>query len=151
MACGYLPWRRRRSPSNSATGPGGAHPLNRSKPRIVRVNAGNGATRFLVVSIRHGGNIRRSTSQETHRICCVKTRSIFIFLSLSQWLWSSEPVTAAETSAPNREAARRARVVVVQEPEATVTFNPQPEKISLMIRRGLTNLTGKATLQEAWL
>src|SRR5207244_8454938 len=73
------------------------------------------------------------------------------FLSLSQCLWSSEPVTAAETSAPNREAARRARVVVVQEPEATVTFNPQPEKISLMIRRGLTNLTGKATVQEDWL
>lgn len=59
--------------------------------------------------------------------------------------------TNAPTAAPNRPAAKRARVVVVEERDATVTFNPQPEKIPPMIERGLTNLTGKATLKEAWL
>ena len=79
------------------------------------------------------------------------TLSLLIFLCLSQWLRLSSPVTAAETSALNREPARRARVVMVQEQDATVTFNAQPERIPPMIQRGMTNLTGKATLKDAWL
>lgn len=78
------------------------------------------------------------------------TRSLSIFVSLSplMWLFSA---TAAPTNAPNLPADKRARVVVVEERDATVTFNAQPEKIPPMIERGLTNLTGKATLKEAWL
>jgi len=81
----------------------------------------------------------------------VNTRLFFILLSLGHWLGSSPPVTAAESSAPNRDAVKHARVVMVQEPGATATFNARSEKIPPMIQRGLTNLTGKATLKEAWL
>jgi hypothetical protein len=40
--------------------------------------------------------------------------------------------------------------VIAQEADATVAFSPQPEKIPPIIQRGLTHLTGKATLTEAW-
>ena len=56
-----------------------------------------------------------------------------------------------ETNAAVREPGRRARVVMVENPEATVTFTAQPGKIPPMIGPALTHLTGKPTLQEAWL
>src|SRR5439155_8542986 len=77
------------------------------------------ASGFLVVSIQHGGNIRRPTSQETHGICLVMTRPFLIFLSLVLLLHLSPTVAAAETSGPGRESSRRARVVMVQEADAT--------------------------------
>lgn len=43
-----------------------------------------------------------------------------------------------------------ARVVVVQDPEATEAFQARPERILPMVQRGLTNLTGKPTPAEAW-
>ena len=79
------------------------------------------------------------------------TRIFLILLSLIQFPRPSAPVAAADTNEPTREATRRARVVIVEEPDASVTFNPQPGKIPPMILRGLTHLTGKATLKEAWL
>jgi len=78
-------------------------------------------------------------------------RFFLICLSLIQWLRLASPGIAAETTASSREAAKRARVVMVEEPGATVTFNPQPEKIPPMIQRGLITLTGKATAEESWL
>ena len=45
----------------------------------------------------------------------------------------------------------RARVVIVQDPAATDDFQPVPDKIQLMVDRGITNLTGKATVSAAWL
>jgi uncharacterized protein (DUF362 family) len=57
---------------------------------------------------------------------------------------------AEDLNTSSRESAKRARVIIVHEPEATITFNPQPEKVSDMILRGLTNLTGKATAMDAW-
>jgi hypothetical protein len=44
----------------------------------------------------------------------------------------------------------RARVVVVRDPDATEAFRPRPDKIQVMVERGITNLTGKATVSEAW-
>jgi len=81
----------------------------------------------------------------------VMTRVSSIFLSLAFCLWLPSSESAAETNAPNGRPVRRARVVMVQAPNATVTFNPQPDKIPPMIQRGLTNLTGRATPKEAWL
>ena len=81
----------------------------------------------------------------------VMTRVSSIFLSLAFCLWLPSSESAAETNAPNRGPVRRARVVMVQAPNATVTFNPQPDKIPPMIQRGLTNLTGRATPKDAWL
>ena len=77
------------------------------------------------------------------------TRLISILLGLGLLIGPS--ATAAETGGPDRGPGKRARVVIVQDPDATSTFNPQPEKIPAMVQRGLTNLTGKATLKDAWL
>ena len=81
----------------------------------------------------------------------MNARFLFILFSLDHLLRLSSPAAAAESSASNRDAAKRARVVIVQEPGATATFNAQPGKIPPMIQRGLTNLTGRATLKDAWL
>src|SRR5437773_842440 len=43
------------------------------------------------------------------------------------------------------------RAVMVENPDATVAFTPQPRKIPPMIGPALTHLTGKTSLQEAWL
>ena len=79
----------------------------------------------------------------------MNARFLFILFSLDHLLRLSSPAAAAESSASNRDAAKRARVVIVQEPGATATFNAQPGKIPPMIQRGLTNLTGKASLRGA--
>jgi hypothetical protein len=46
--------------------------------------------------------------------------------------------------------APRARVVVVQDPQAIDVFLPRPQTIIEMVDRGITNLTGKASVAEAW-
>lgn len=58
--------------------------------------------------------------------------------------------TAAESpSLLGPAAAKHARVVIVQDSEAISTFDPQPDKIDEMVRRGLTNLTGQDTATAA--
>jgi len=79
------------------------------------------------------------------------TRVFLILLSFTQFLRLSSAVTAGDAKAQNRESLRRARVTMVEEPEATVTFNAQPGKMQPMIQRGLTHVTGTATLKAAWL
>jgi hypothetical protein len=44
-----------------------------------------------------------------------------------------------------------ARVVIVQDPEATDAFQPHPDRIQSMVDRAITNLTGKATVPGSWL
>jgi uncharacterized protein DUF362 len=46
--------------------------------------------------------------------------------------------------------APRARVVIVQDPEALDAFKPRPDKVRAMVGRALTNLTSKPSLPEAW-
>jgi hypothetical protein len=46
--------------------------------------------------------------------------------------------------------APRARIVAVQDPQATQAFQPRREKVRAMVDRAMTNLTGKATVPEAW-
>lgn len=43
-----------------------------------------------------------------------------------------------------------ARVVIVQDPRATVAFRPDQDRIDAMVTRGMTNLTGVATTDIAW-
>ncbi len=45
---------------------------------------------------------------------------------------------------------QRARVVIVQDSAATEAFRPRLDRIRAMVNRGLTNLTGKSTVSEAW-
>ncbi len=45
----------------------------------------------------------------------------------------------------------QARIVAVQDPGATTAFEPHPEIVQAMVDRAITNLTGKATVSQAWL
>lgn len=58
---------------------------------------------------------------------------------------AQEPVSPVGTNAP------RARVVIVENPDATYDLQPVPEKIQAMVDDAITNLTGKATVTAAWL
>ena len=81
----------------------------------------------------------------------MRKRSFSVGCCLCSLLWWSAPAPAADSAAaPGREPAKRSRVVMAQELDATVAFSPQPEKIPPIIQRGLTLFTGKPTLAEAW-
>ncbi len=45
----------------------------------------------------------------------------------------------------------RARVVTVVDSEATDAFRPRLDRVRVMVARGMTNLTGKTTVAQAWL
>jgi uncharacterized protein (DUF362 family) len=53
-------------------------------------------------------------------------------------------------SSPAATALASARVVIVQDPDATDAFRPRPEKIQSLVDRAITSLTGKATFTAAW-
>jgi hypothetical protein len=44
----------------------------------------------------------------------------------------------------------QARVVVVENPQAMVAFEPQPDKVREMVNQGMLKLTGKSDLGQAW-
>ncbi len=61
-------------------------------------------------------------------------------------------VMAADETAPlHPEPPKSAKVVIATDPTATEAFVPRAEKIPAMVERGLKQLTGKATVKEAWL
>lgn len=55
----------------------------------------------------------------------------------------SKSIDAATPAAPSR-------VVIVHDAQATEAFVPRPEKVRQMVQRGLTNLTGKTAVPDAW-
>jgi hypothetical protein len=55
----------------------------------------------------------------------------------------SKPIGAATPAPPSR-------VVIVHDAQATEAFVPRPEKVRQMVQRGLTNLTGKTAVPDAW-
>jgi hypothetical protein len=57
---------------------------------------------------------------------------------------------AADLS-PSAARTQPARVFIVQDPEATDAFEPRTDHVQTMLDCGITNLTGKATVAEAWL
>ena len=68
-------------------------------------------------------------------------------LACACWFGRDGSQAAPFTTNPN---GPRARVVIVQEPDAVNAFRPRPEKVEAMVNRAITNLTGKATVREAW-
>ena len=52
---------------------------------------------------------------------------------------------------PNATNPPPAQVIIVQDAGATVALQPVPDKIQSMVDKAITNLTGKATLRDAWL
>jgi hypothetical protein len=51
---------------------------------------------------------------------------------------------------PEKVSGPGARVVVVHDPAATDAFRPIPERIVAMMNQGITNLTGKPGVVQAW-
>jgi hypothetical protein len=51
---------------------------------------------------------------------------------------------------PPAAPADHGRVVVVHDPAATDAFQPRPERVHEMVRRGMEKLTGKTNAAEAW-
>ena len=43
-----------------------------------------------------------------------------------------------------------ARVVIVEDPQATFNFQPDDARVQTMVNRGITNLTGRTSSAEAW-
>lgn len=60
-------------------------------------------------------------------------------------------VSAADPFNVTDRTGPRARVVVVQDREATEAFRPKPDSVQVMVERGIRSVTGKATTSEAWL
>ncbi|MBI4325938.1 MAG: DUF362 domain-containing protein [Chloroflexi bacterium] len=78
-------------------------------------------------------------------------RYIFLLGSVLALLHShQQPAAGAELISAAGIATKRARVVIVQDAQATSAFNPQPEIIREMVRRGLIHLTGQTTPETAW-
>ena len=44
----------------------------------------------------------------------------------------------------------RARVLIVENPNATYQYQPNAAVVQDMVNRGITNFTGKPTVAEAW-
>ncbi len=57
---------------------------------------------------------------------------------------------AASTLFSRESPTPAARVVIVTDPEATIAFQPQPEKVRSLVNRGLLQLTGKTNVALAW-
>jgi hypothetical protein len=79
------------------------------------------------------------------------------WIGLTGWLvagWSpaagsGEPADLAVPSL--REAVEsHARVVTIHDAQATALFQPRPDRVRVMVERGLTNLTGRAPELAAW-
>ena len=52
---------------------------------------------------------------------------------------------------PAGNSSTRAKVVIAEDPAATDAFEPREDRVRAMVDRAITNLTGKATVREAWL
>lgn len=91
-----------------------------------------------------------TTVRARARLTAVRCRvgTLFVFLALIAYLTETGAPAADAFSSPS--ATPRARVVIVQDPMATDAFAPHLDRIRSMVTRGLTNLTGKATVAEAW-
>ena len=60
------------------------------------------------------------------------------------------PLAQAADRLSATDRGPRASVVTVHDPEATDAFRPRLEQVRVMVDQGITNLTKKATVPEAW-
>ena len=74
----------------------------------------------------------------------------------SSWLTATLAVSLAALPLPAadflslRATNTQARVVVVEDPQATFNFQPDTARVQTMVNRGVTNLTGKTASTDAW-
>ena len=72
------------------------------------------------------------------------------------WCWCLVPFLALAQVSGTPEVLSKpdllgARVVIVQDDQATLAFKVRPERVRQMLERGLTHLTGQPTPNRAWL
>jgi len=75
---------------------------------------------------------------------------MWLVLSLNLLSRAAEPAPEKIPASPAAAAPTAARVVIVEDSDATESFRPRPERIEPLVDRALTNLTGKATAAAAW-
>jgi hypothetical protein len=78
----------------------------------------------------------------------VRSCLLAALLSGLSGLWP-RAVQAADPFQLNNRAPL-ARVVVTQDPQATLAFRPNLDRVRVMVNRGITNLTHKPTVAAAW-
>jgi hypothetical protein len=66
-------------------------------------------------------------------------------LSLCLFAHAAEPLSSTSTT-----NGPRPRVVVISDPQATEAFCARPDIVRTLVERGITHLTGKATVPAAW-
>jgi hypothetical protein len=102
--------------------------------------------RFFIVNIWKRGSIRRLPCQET---VVVKLRTISLYF----WIYwaagvclSLQGADTATSSGPPSSA----RVVKVENPSATIAFDPQALIVRGMMDQGILKLTGQTDVKHAW-
>lgn len=76
--------------------------------------------------------------------------SLMIFFLVALAAFAPKMFAATNDFSQARTAPLQAQVFVVQDSEATEAFAPRPNRVQAMVTRAITNLTGKATVPEAW-
>jgi len=100
------------------------------------------AARFLAPN--QATNTRRGRALRLARLLPLAAACLlWICLPISGWALAGEIIST-------NSVGPMARVVTVCNPEATDVFRPRPAIVRTMVERGITNLTGKASLREAW-
>jgi hypothetical protein len=69
---------------------------------------------------------------------------VWLVLLVARQLAAQPAKLLPETTGPT------ARVIIVEDSQATDELQPVPEKIRAMVERGITNLTGKTNVRAAW-
>ena len=111
------------------------------------------APAFLVVSIKARGSIR-AVSRKVFSFWLLKIAGQTCrFVGFAVLILLATAVSAQSNnlfSSANNSTAR-AKVVIVQDPNATDAFQPREARVRLMVDRGITALTGKDKVADAWL
>ena len=75
----------------------------------------------------------------------------FGWLAAAIAVWPATlPAQTADFPSLRSPTNTQARVVVVEDPDATFNFQPDDARVQTMVDRGITNLTGRTTVAEAW-
>jgi Domain of unknown function (DUF362) len=80
----------------------------------------------------------------------IRGDSLVMFFLVALAAFAPKTFAVTNDFSPARTGPLQAQVFIVQDPEATGSFEPRPNRVQAMVTRAITNLTGKATVLEAW-
>jgi len=108
-----------------------------------------------MVSIKARGSIRAVSGKvfsflierTVAQICGFAAMAIILALPSSAAAQSNSLYSAAAAT----NSTPRAKVIVVEDPQATDAFQPREPRVRAMVDRGMLALTGKSTIADAWL